>query len=433
MTSKGIKKLKNKIWLTSLGLSSAIMVIILFLVYLSNESFLQQQFQNVLVTQYLFTMESLRRDDEALNDEFFVVVGPYGEILSTRGQLPWELRELEGVPEKALNQIWSGRIRHRFLWQVPAPFIQVGGDYWGFIFLMDGSRRSWPYLEQLDDLDEPTGIAYFLFKNANHTFAEILRLQQVVLNVGIGSFFLLLAVTNLFARKVVRPTEMAIKKQKQFIADVSHELKTPITALKNNLGILSVDEEATVGSVGKWLENLDYGVERLGNLTRDLLVLAQLEAMEVPWEKQIFEGDVLLRKVISSFGGQLEEKEIWLEEDLESLMILLPQEKWIQVVSVLLDNAIKYSDQKGRIRVELRRERKSIVVVVKNSGPGIPADKLPYIFERFYRVDESRTAPDSYGLGLSIAAFIASGLGGKITVTSIENVETIFTFSFLGP
>ena len=430
MTSKGIRKLKNKIWLTSWGLSSAIMVIILFLVYLSNESFLQQQFQNSLVTQYLFTMESLRRDGEALNDGFFVEVGPDGEILSTSGQLPWELRDLEDVREKALNQIWSGRLRHRFLWRVPAPFIQVDGDHWGFIFLMDGSRRSWPYLEQQGNLDEPAGTAYFLFKNANHTFAEILHLQQVVLNVGIGGFFLLLAVTNLFARKVVRPTEMAIKKQKQFIADVSHELKTPITALKNNLGILAMDEDATIGSVGKWLDNLEYGVERLGNLTRNLLILAQLEAMEVPLDKQFFQGDDVVRMVIASMAGQLEAKNIRFEEDLMALTLHQPREKWIQVVTALLDNAIKYAENGGWVQVGLRQEQKAMVLVVKNSGPGIPAAKLPYVFERFYRVDESRTGHDSYGLGLPIAASIADQLGGKITAASIENKETAFIFSF---
>lgn len=232
---------------------------------------------------------------------------------------------------------------------------------------------------------------------------------------------------NQMTNSLARLEEM----RKSFVADVSHELKTPMTTIGGFIdGIMDGTIETEKQSY--YLQIVSDEVKRLSRMVESMLSLAQLESNEFSLKPEIFDLRELVLNVVISQERRIEDKELNISGLDELLAISVKADKDLihRVVYNLVDNAIKFTNEKGNINFKLRYDFKNAVFTIRNTGKGIPQNELSYIFERFYKVDKSRSAnKKSTGLGLYIAKMIIKNHRGTMTVKSVENDFTEFEFT----
>jgi signal transduction histidine kinase len=266
---------------------------------------------------------------------------------------------------------------------------------------------------------------YTLVAFMDNTVAEgsMSTLLRNFLIVGGAAIVVLLIISFIIASRIVRPLEESDRKQRQFISDASHELKTPVAVISTNAELLARE-------IGKneWLANIRYENERMGVLIKQLLDLSRTENAEVPMEQVDFSrlvaGETLAFETLAFENGKEIQSEI---ED--GITLTGNRIQLTQLISVLLDNAIRHSTG-AEIRVFLKRQGHHAVLNVVNEGDEIPREKMEHLFDRFYRVDEARNSDGQhYGLGLSIAKAVAEKHGGSIHVSCPEG-KVLFAVSF---
>lgn len=226
------------------------------------------------------------------------------------------------------------------------------------------------------------------------------------------------------SRWAVRPVKNALENQRRFISDASHELKTPLTVISANADVL----ETEIG-VNKWLENIKSQSETMSALVHDLLNLAKMdETCDEPVFSRFDLSSVVLSKTLE-FECTAFESGKKFEQNITDGITYNGNEDMIKhLVTILIDNAIKHSDENGIIRVTLTTAGNKKIFQVYNTGNGIKNSEKDKIFNRFYRSDESRSkATGGYGLGLSIAKSIVEAHKGTITVDGEENKWVSFT------
>ena len=219
-----------------------------------------------------------------------------------------------------------------------------------------------------------------------------------------------------FTNRNLQPIESAIEKQKELIANASHELKTPLTIINTDLSILTSSEGLTEEHK-KWLGGIQTQVNRMSAMINEMLLLARFEATKSGLQK------VNLTTIVESVTLETEalafEKNVHLETEIaQDAFVNGRKDDLEKLTYILMDNAMKYTEPKGRIDVKLIKERHRVTLKVKNTGEGIPQDVIPKLFDRFYRVDEAHSTPGSFGLGLSIAKAIVDSVGATIGVNS---------------
>jgi signal transduction histidine kinase len=239
----------------------------------------------------------------------------------------------------------------------------------------------------------------------------------------------ILFISRFFANKAIKPVKDAFDKQKQFIADASHELKTPLAVINTNVDVLLSNGEDYINSQSKWLHYIKSEAERMAKLTNDLLYLTQMDYSDI---KMIFTDLNLsetVENVILTMEAVIFEHRITLNYDIEPNLVINGNAEQIQqIVMILLDNAIKYTNSNGAVSISLKKNYNNILLSVKNTGEGISEEHIDKIFDRFYRTDKSRARKSGgYGLGLAIAKAITEQHGGKIFVRSVLNESTTFT------
>lgn len=251
--------------------------------------------------------------------------------------------------------------------------------------------------------------------------------------VGIGSLAAFFIVTLYLANWAVKPIKRSWDQQRQFVADASHELKTPLTVILANADIVLSHTEDTINSQIKWINYIKTEGERMTALVNDLLFLAKTDANknEVIFSKVNF-SDIIWNCVLPFESVAFEEGKIIDSEIAPDIFINGDSNRLKQLIFILIDNAIKYSNKKGTINVNLTKTQDKVLLsVINNTGDPIPKEKIQHLFERFYRVDESRARKkDGYGLGLAIAKTIVDTHHGKIIVKSSEAEGTTFTLVF---
>lgn len=265
---------------------------------------------------------------------------------------------------------------------------------------------------------------YFLDYSVEHSMTY--RLFYLCLCVGLIGMVILFAAAFFLSGWMVKPVQEAFTQQKQFIADASHELKTPLTIINANAEVLS----ATLGQ-NKWLSHILEQTQRMNALIRDLLDLAKMDSLEDSPKRPAFAEFDLSRAVSSaalSFESlAFEAHKTYRMQIAENLSYCGNEPAIRQLVTILLDNAFKYSDEKGTITISLKAKGKGILTV-HNTGKGIPSEEQKHIFERFYRSDASRSRDTGgYGLGLSIAASVARSHRARISVQSDGKTYTQIT------
>lgn len=237
---------------------------------------------------------------------------------------------------------------------------------------------------------------------------------------------LIVYVSWLLTKWITKPVLSSFEKQRQFIADASHELKTPLSII-----IASSDSLEKKPNETKWLEYINGEAIKMNGLVTDLLELARSEDASLKEELVNNNISKQIELSILSFEGIIYERGLKLNYYVQDdLYLKCDVNKIKQLVGILIDNAIKHSYENETVEVDLRSDRNNIILKVKNRGDVIEKEDIDKIFERFYRADKSRNRNDKrYGLGLSIAKNIVTLHGGKIEVSS-SGKETIFKVIF---
>lgn len=231
---------------------------------------------------------------------------------------------------------------------------------------------------------------------------------------GVGSFFL--------ARRTLRPIEYAHEAQSRFSSDASHELRTPLSSMRTVIEVALRDNASTKESFREVLVSNLEEVEKLSRLSQMLLDLSKLQ-----YDKLEF-GPVELKSTIQGVLKRLlvPEKRINMDS-VQNFIVHGNQEAIEELVTILIDNSLKYSPAKSVITIATMRRNRQASLQISNAGKGIPVSKLPHIFDRFYRADSSRTGGNGHGLGLSLAKKIVEIHRGELSVSSASNQPTTFT------
>jgi two-component system phosphate regulon sensor histidine kinase PhoR len=216
-----------------------------------------------------------------------------------------------------------------------------------------------------------------------------------------------------------------------FVANVSHELKTPLTSIKGFVETLLEGALEDKQNSKNFLKIIQEHANRLDNLINDLLALSYLESSQAELKKEELDLQELTDKVLAGFRAQLKKKQIEARNNLPpKCFIQADRDKMEQVLTNLIDNAIKFNKEKGWINIDFQEMPHSKKVSIEDSGIGIPEKDVPRIFERFYRADKARSRQlGGTGLGLSIVKHIVELHAGSVGVESTEGLGSKFWFS----
>ena len=266
------------------------------------------------------------------------------------------------------------------------------------------------------------GVTLVAFMDNTVSEAGLRTMLRNVLTVGGAALILLFFISLRLSNRIIQPLEENDRKQKQFVSDANHELKTPVAVIGANAELLSRE----LGE-NEWLNNIRYENERMGGLVRQLLELSRAENADDPMEtvdlSRLVTGEALAFESLAFEKGKLLKSKI--EDDIQVSGNI---NQLTQLVSVLLDNALGHSTGE-EIELRLTRQGHLAQLSVSNDGAGIPPEKQARIFDRFYRLDEARSGEGQhYGLGLSIAKAVAEKHGGAIHVACRDG-KVCFTVS----
>ena len=225
--------------------------------------------------------------------------------------------------------------------------------------------------------------------------------------------------------KMIKGLQSTENLQKEFINNVSHEIKTPISSIEGFAKFLKEDN-LSKEEREEYSNIIIEESERLSNLTSKMLKLSKLHNQEIIVNKQEIMVAEQIRKAISVLEHKWSQKDIKINVSLQEIMILGDEDLIFQVWMNLIENAIKFSKQNGKIDIKLIKEKSNIIVTIKDYGIGMSEDELEKIFERFYQIDKSHSEEGS-GLGLAIVKRIIELSNGSIRIESKENKGTIVT------
>lgn len=416
-----IQKLRKKFIIINMTLVSLVLIVVLCALCLSNYQKLQSESLGAMRhalsappdDNFKPKMELNRRKDESPFNNiriFIVILNESGTIDSLNNN---GTEVTEALAQEAVTKA-----------------LETGKD--------QGNIKSLALRYIIEDTADGRKIAFA------DTILQTRSMQTLILNsllimiAGMAAFFII----SLFLSKwALKPVEKAWAQQNQFIADASHELKTPLTVILANLKILLTHKEDTISNQSRWIENTHTEATRMKELVENLLFLARSESDTVTYITGSINLSDTVWKCLLPFESIAFEQGITIRENIAPSLYTLGNEGQLkQLMAILLDNACKYADRDKQVTVTLSRDQEKAVLSVNNTGEPVPQEELDHIFERFYRSDKSRVRTENpphprsaeskeggYGLGLSIAQTIVQNHHGKISVQSAESIGTTFT------
>lgn len=365
---------------------------------------------------YATTFYSIYRDDQKLLEEF-----TQGYIEGWRpSQIPIDKHResiqatvfygvvfnLDGSVDKVVNDL-NPIMKDEKLIEVANQFIASGKD--------EGISGNLVY--RVTRLE--TQVYVFLINNTTKKDSMTALITNTTI-FGCMSLAILFVISLKLADQIVGPLEEGYKKQKQFISDAGHELKTPISTICANTEML----EREIGR-NRWLANIQFENRRMEELVQQLLELARTENI-TPVLERVNMSRIVLGGMLPFEGIAFEKGYVMDSHIAEDIYIKGESKQLGQLVAILIDNALSHAEGEGSISVRLKLESNNVAFAVSNPGREIPAQERDKIFERFYRVDSSRNLNGHYGLGLAIAKSIVTSHNGKILV-ECKNETTTFT------
>lgn len=263
---------------------------------------------------------------------------------------------------------------------------------------------------------EYTLVAFMDSTVSDHTLNTLLRNTLIA---GGAAIAILFGLSILLARRIVHPLEENDRRQRQFISDAGHELKTPVSVMSANAELL----QREIGE-NQWLSNILYENERMGQLVTQLLELSRAEKEQIPMES--IDLSHLVTGELLPFESVAFERGLRIESDIaEGVAVTGNSPQLRQLTAILLDNAIQYCEGGEEIEISLVKKHHNAVLRVANSASELSAEHLAHLFDRFYRTDEARGDDGHYGLGLSIAKAITEAHKGSISA-AYEGGKAVF-------
>lgn len=261
---------------------------------------------------------------------------------------------------------------------------------------------------------------------------SMLKLCAALLGIWAGAMALFWAISRKLSAIAARPMEEAIRREKQFVADASHDLKTPLSVILANNAILMENPDAPAGTLARWLDSTQLAAKRMQQLISEMLTLAEAEQPDAPLTLEPIDLADIAMKAALELESVAFEKNVTLDTDLpEKCVIRGNADYLLRIVTSLLENALKYEPAGGQVILALTQSKRKTVLSVRNPGSRIPEEDLPHVFDRFYRSDKSRTnSQGSFGLGLAITKEMTQRLGGSVTAASSEAEGTTFRVLF---
>ena len=263
-----------------------------------------------------------------------------------------------------------------------------------------------------------------IFLDCGRSLSSFRAVLLASVSVSLLGLLAVLVLLVLFSRRIVTPVAESYEKQRRFITDAGHEIKTPLTIIGADADLLELESGES-----EWLSDIKRQITRLTGLTNDLIYLSRMDEERPQLQRIEFPLSDVVEEVVQSFQGPAKAQQKELRIDIQPLLSFTGDEKAIrQLVSILLDNAVKYSPEGGAISVRLEKEGRSLKLTVSNATvQSMERDQLNRLFDRFYRMDQSRSSSTGgYGLGMSIAQSIVAVHRGKIRADSpAENLLTV--------
>jgi two-component sensor histidine kinase len=394
------KKLKRKMLTLNLTILTVLLILVLTALYITNYRNVQQNIE--------FELNKITANESFRGPELPPVI--QGEdILADRSVSFVIITDLNGT----ITDSFSSFEAEDSLFT--EALLSVDGDRGTF----DLEESHWAYRV----VTYNSFVAYgFLDTTSEQVYLSTMLYSFI--GVFVISFLAVYFISSYITKRSVDGIREAFVKQKQFIANASHELKTPLAIISTNADILIESDKKN-----KWLNNIKYETERMNKLTKDLLYLTKMSE-QIPDEiiKSRVNLSELTESTILTFEALAYGKNINVEYHITpKIFAEIDPNQFSQVLHTLLDNAIKYAPKSGKVYIKLENVHNNIVYSIENSGEGINQSDLNNIFDRFYMGDKSRSENEkSYGLGLSIAKTIIDNHQGKIYCESIKDEKTTF-------
>lgn len=242
----------------------------------------------------------------------------------------------------------------------------------------------------------------------------------VILVIGLSSYRI--------ASIAIYPIEESFRKLKQFTEDASHELKTPLAAIKTNIDVSLSKESKEINYYKNKLAVIGNSVNMMANVINRMLYLSKLDSNATDFKKEKINISELLKEIKERFADSALKKNVEVELMEENIELETNKEALDEILSIIVENAINFNKPKGRVKIAVNSSNKDIKISVIDTGIGISKEDLPHIFDRFYRGEKSRSRETGgAGLGLSITKRLVEYLGGRIDVESEEGIGSTFT------
>ncbi len=406
-----IKKLRKRFVRLSMALISVVLIVFylftMLVVFLRETENVQETLKNYSSESYYSQYFDLGVTDESVNrfaidsgSICVVSVDAYGRIRVldiARGRIAEEL--LKPIVDHIVEgQVQFGILLNYNLLYYKTP---IGSGY--HIAFADSSR----YMIYMRDMLYADGIIFLIV------------------------LFVLLFIIHQLAKIFIKPVQKAWEQQQNFIADASHELKTPLTVILTNCDILQTHPDSTLQEQMKWIESTNEEAVHMKEMVNKMLILAKSENMKPARITDYFNISELATKVVLQFDPVAYEAGVALDSKIEDDIEIKADPTAVnQIIHILVDNAVKYAGFGGVVTFRLYRVKNKVFLSTNNTGDPIPEEDLPHLFERFYRSDKARTAGTGYGLGLSICKSLAEQQKALITVSSSKDAGTNFTVIF---
>lgn len=269
----------------------------------------------------------------------------------------------------------------------------------------------------------------FVAQNREGEIAAKHRMRWLFGGCVAGGLFLIFLASIFYSRRAIRPIEASIRQQRAFIAAASHELRTPVAALRANAEVLA---DAPVGDeYAPYLESVTGISRRLGILISDMMELARADMGDLSVRKALVDADEVAMDAVRHMRPLAERKGVTIREDIAPAVMAGDPDRLRQVLLALLDNAVRHTPAGGEVFVSVRRDGRHVHVGVADTGEGIPDEHKPHVFERFYRIDKARDRESGgFGLGLNIAWQLAAQMEGTIALSDRPGGGALFALRF---
>jgi signal transduction histidine kinase len=395
---------------------------------------------------YIFFARNLHKQLDARLLSSVQAAVPSLDVVKTKGRqgldkdIPW--RNLFSVQKESLE--WfdaEGRLLAKEGASFPKfplfkKLLTEGLDRGDPLFQRQDRIRSVTLPIYADHSEEKTLVLRGYIRASQSTQEVETTLNRLLLILGLGGIILLVLISLgsiHLTRQALEPIQQNLQQLKQFAAEASHELRNPLTRISIANEVMLSNRDRFQPSDSRKLEMIDAATRQMQRLVDDLLFLIRTDnlTIAIQLQKPVISLSELLQALVSYTESTAQAKQITLEAHLTAgISVRGDNSQLNRLFSNLLENAIKYTENGGRVTISLTQVKNSALVTIKDTGIGIPSQYLPFLFQRFWRVEQDKTQQqEGFGLGLAIAQTIVQQHQGKISVTSEVGVGSCFQVS----